>query len=193
MDTLGPRRGTVVNNVDPEGMGRVTVRVEGLIDDESEWALPFGVGMTASRGAWNLPAVGALVWVMFEGGDLDAPVWAHGPWTKPEAAPLVPEDAVDAQDEDPTTQHLVRTFETEHFKVTCDERPSPDGDASKRREHLRLVHKDSGSFVELDGVVRGIYMKATSRIELETLGLVHIRATHVQINDRIVQFGDHVI
>ena len=26
---------------------------------------------------------------MFEGGDLDAPVWAHGPWTKPEAAPLV--------------------------------------------------------------------------------------------------------
>ena len=73
MDTLGPRRGTVVNNVDPEGMGRVTVRVEGLIDDESEWALPFGVGMTASQGAWNLPAVGALVWVMFEGGDLDAP------------------------------------------------------------------------------------------------------------------------
>lgn len=189
MEGMSLRRGIVVNNTDPEGLGRVTVRVAGLID-ESEWALPFGVGMTASRGAWNLPAVGAIVWVLFEGGDLDSPVWAHGPWTKPADEPLVPEDAVEAQEEDPAQQHLVRSFETEKFKITCDERPSPDPeDPDQRREYLRLVHKDSGDLIELDGRQRGIYMKATSSIVLETLGQIHLKATIIALNERLVQFG----
>lgn len=174
----GPTRGTVVNNVDPLKMGRVTVRIEGKID-ESEWALPFGVG----GGEWNIPAAGALVWVMFEGGDLDSPVWAHGPWTKPAADALVPEDAAEAQSENAATAHLLRTMDTHHFKVTCDERPGA--------EYLRLVHKDSGDFIELDGTKRGVYIKATSSIVLETLGLIKLTGTIVTVNERTVQFGTH--
>lgn len=194
MLTAGPRRATVVNNVDPEGMGRLTVRVEGMID-ESEWALPFGVGMTTGQGAWNIPPVGALIWVMFEGGDIDSPVWAHGPWTKPATEAQVPEDAVEAQEEDPTTAHLLRTFETAHFKITCDERPGPTGEEfdEDRKEYLRLVHKDTGDFVELDGVKRGIYLKSTGSIVLEALGLIQLSAAHIQFNDRLVQWGSHTV
>jgi hypothetical protein len=141
----------VVNNVDPLKMGRVTVRIEGKID-ESEWALPFGVG----GGEWNIPAAGALVWVMFDGGDLDSPVWAHGPWTKPAAEALVPEDAAAAQSEDAATAHLLRTFESRAFKITCDERPGA--------EYLRLVHKESGDQVEIDGLARGVYIKSTLEV-----------------------------
>jgi hypothetical protein len=176
-------RGTVVNNVDPLKMGRVTVRVEGKID-ESEWALPFGVG-GGSRGAWNIPPVGALVWVMFEGNDLDSPVWAPGPWTKPADVALVPEDAAEAQAEDPETAHLLQTYETNAFKITCDERPGS--------EYLRLVHKESGDCVELDGLQRGVYIKATASIVLETLGMIKLDAMLVQIGDRLCQPGTHVI
>ena len=185
-DISGPTRGTVVNNVDPLKMGRVTVRIEGKID-ESEWALPFGVG----GGEWNIPAAGALVWVMFEGGDLDSPVWAHGPWTKPAAVALVPEDAAEAQSEDAATAHLLRTFETSSFKVTCDERPSGTGDEMDRKEFLRLVHKDSGMQVELDGVSKGVYIKSPASIVFETLGLFQVKATIVRFNERTLQFGTH--
>ena len=176
----GPTRGTVVNNVDPLKMGRVTVRIEGKVD-ESEWALPFGVG----GGEWNIPAAGALVWVMFEGGDLDSPVWAHGPWTKPAAVALVPEDAAEAQSEDAATAHLLRTFESHHFKMTCDERPGS--------EYLRLVHKESGDQVEIDGLARGVYIKSTASIVLKTLGMIKLDATIVQIGDRLVQPGTKLI
>jgi len=175
-EVSGLTRGTVVNNVDPLKMGRVTVRIEGKID-ESEWALPFGVG----GGEWNIPAAGALVWVMFEGGDLDSPVWAHGPWTKPAAEALVPEDAAAAQSEDAATAHLLRTFESRAFKITCDERPGA--------EYLRLVHKESGNFLELDGIQRGLYIKTTASIVLETLGLIQLKGLHIMLNERQVQFG----
>lgn len=188
----GPRRATVVRTDDPEGLGRITFRVEGLID-ESEWALPFGVGMGSSQGVWNLPAVGALVWAMFEGGDIDSPVWAPGPWQKPAAAPEVPADAIEAQAEDRETAHLVRTLETEHFTLSIDERPSLTDDPMGRREHLRLTHRDSGSYIEIDGVNRGIYIKGLGSVVVEALGLVQLSAAHVQINERPVQFGDHVI
>ena len=187
-DISGPTRGTVVNNVDPLKMGRVTVRIEGKID-ESEWALPFGVG----GGEWNIPAAGALVWVMFEGGDLDSPVWAHGPWTKPAAVALVPEDAAEAQSEDAATAHLLRTIETKFFKVTCDERPSPDDAPMNRKEYLRLVHKESGDMLEIDAVNRSIYVKSTASIYMKTLGMFKVDATMIVLGDRLVQPGQHVI
>jgi hypothetical protein len=187
-EVSGLTRGTVVNNVDPLKMGRVTVRIEGKID-ESEWALPFGVG----GGEWNIPAAGALVWVMFDGGDLDSPVWAHGPWTKPAAEALVPEDAAAAQSEDAATAHLLRTFESSKFKVTCDERPSPDDDPMNRKEFLRLVHKESGDMLEIDAVNRSLYIKTTASIVMKTLGMFKVDATMIVLNDRVLQHGSHVL
>lgn len=187
----GVSRGTVVDNVDPEGMGRVTVSIAGKID-ESEWALPYGVG-GGSRGSWNIPPIGALVWVSFEDGNLDSPIWAHGPWTKPAADALIPEDATEAQADDPETAHLLKTIETSHFKITCDERPSPDDDEANRKEFLRLVHKESGDMIEIDGRTRAIYMRATTGIYFETLGFFRVKATLVQFNERLLQFGGKVI
>jgi hypothetical protein len=187
----GVSRGTVVDNVDPEGMGRVTVSIAGKID-ESEWALPYGVG-GGSRGSWNIPPIGALVWVSFEDGNLDSPIWAHGPWTKPAADALIPEDATEAQADDPETAHLLKTIETSFFKITCDERPSPDDNPMNRKEFLRLVHKESGDMLEIDAVARGIYVKSTASIVLKTLGMIKLDATLVQIGDRLVQPGTHVI
>jgi uncharacterized protein involved in type VI secretion and phage assembly len=76
----GKYRGTVVNNIDPLQMGRLTVQVpdvKGLIP--STWAMPCFPVSGKQMGAYMLPQIGAGVWVEFEQGDPDYPIWS-GCW-----------------------------------------------------------------------------------------------------------------
>ena len=70
---LGMYRGIVVNNKDPEAQRRVMVNVPQLMaeGDKSGWAWP---QETASVKV-AVPEIGEGVWVSFEGGDPDYPVW----------------------------------------------------------------------------------------------------------------------
>jgi uncharacterized protein involved in type VI secretion and phage assembly len=78
---LGKFRGVVTDNQDPLMTGRIRAKVpDALGDIESGWALPcFPVGGTG-MGFYGVPAKGAGVWIEFEQGDLDYPIWS-GCWT----------------------------------------------------------------------------------------------------------------
>lgn len=67
----GVYRATVVNADDPLLARRLQVEVPSVSAGPGPWALP------ALPPGWDgeLPAVGAGVWVMFEGGDRELPVW----------------------------------------------------------------------------------------------------------------------
>jgi uncharacterized protein involved in type VI secretion and phage assembly len=76
----GKYRGMVVNNVDPLQIGRLQVQVPdvaGLIP--SSWALPCFPFTGKQMGMWALPQIGTGVWVEFEQGDPDYPIWS-GCW-----------------------------------------------------------------------------------------------------------------
>jgi uncharacterized protein involved in type VI secretion and phage assembly len=76
----GKYRGTVVNNIDPMQMGRVMAQVpdvKGLIP--STWAMPCFPISGKQMGAYLVPQIGAGVWVEFEQGDPDYPIWT-GCW-----------------------------------------------------------------------------------------------------------------
>ena len=77
----GKYRGVVTRNDDPQRLGRIRTRVPRLLDDvELGWALPCApYGGRADQGLFAVPDVGASVWVEFEAGDLDSPVWS-GTW-----------------------------------------------------------------------------------------------------------------
>ncbi len=84
MDTngkyYGKYRGTVLNNIDPMQIGRITVQVAdvtGLIP--GTWAMPCFPISGKQMGAFMLPQIGAGVWVEFEQGDPDYPIWS-GCW-----------------------------------------------------------------------------------------------------------------
>jgi uncharacterized protein involved in type VI secretion and phage assembly len=77
----GKYRGTVLNNIDPLQMGRIQVIVPdagGVLP--STWAMPCVPVAGIQNGVFVLPMIGAGVWVEFEHGDLDFPVWTGGWW-----------------------------------------------------------------------------------------------------------------
>jgi uncharacterized protein involved in type VI secretion and phage assembly len=73
----GKYRGTVVNNLDPEQRGRIQVMVPDVSNLMlSSWAMPcFPVG-GMQTGFFAVPLIGAGVWVEFEAGNPDYPIWS---------------------------------------------------------------------------------------------------------------------
>jgi uncharacterized protein involved in type VI secretion and phage assembly len=72
----GKYRGIVTDIQDPLMQGRIKARVpEVLGDAESGWALPCLPFGGSQMGMFVLPDVGAAVWMEFEHGDADYPIW----------------------------------------------------------------------------------------------------------------------
>ena len=77
----GKYRGRVADNRDPLALGRVLVDVPVLGDALSWWAMPCAPYVGTGAGTIAVPPVEALVWVEFEGGDPNYPVWTGCYWS----------------------------------------------------------------------------------------------------------------
>jgi uncharacterized protein involved in type VI secretion and phage assembly len=77
----GKYRATVLNNVDPMQMGRLMVEVPDVSNVlPSTWAMPCVPFAGVLSGMYAVPAVGSGVWVEFEQGDPDYPIWVGCFW-----------------------------------------------------------------------------------------------------------------
>lgn len=77
----GKFRGTVVNNIDPMQQGRLQAMVPDVLGSmPSTWAMACVPFAGIQAGLWSVPPIGAGVWVEFEQGDPDYPVWTGGWW-----------------------------------------------------------------------------------------------------------------
>lgn len=87
---FGKYRGKVENNVDPQQQGRIQVSVPAVFGEGSlSWAMPCVPYAGPGVGLFAIPPVGANVWVEFEGGDPDYPIWSGCFWGLCEA-PAMP-------------------------------------------------------------------------------------------------------
>ena len=78
---LGKYRGSVSDINDPLMVGRVRARVPDVFgEEESGWAMPCAPFGGSGVGFFALPTVGAGVWIEFEHGDPDYPVWSGCWW-----------------------------------------------------------------------------------------------------------------
>jgi hypothetical protein len=89
----GKYRGTVINNIDPEQRGRLMVSVPDVLTlVPSTWAEPCTplAGPTGPpMGVYLVPPIGAGVWVEFEQGDPDYPIWVGCRWGSAADIPTV--------------------------------------------------------------------------------------------------------
>ena len=91
---FGKYRGTVLNNVDPKQIGRIQV----LVPDVSglaptSWAMPCMPYGGINAGMFAVPAIGSGVWVEFEQGDPDYPIWVGTFWGTAAETPLLAKSA----------------------------------------------------------------------------------------------------
>lgn len=92
---FGKYRGKVANNLDPLQLGRLQVECPAVLGGgRLSWALPCVPFAGPGVGFFALPPIGANLWVEFEGGNPDFPIWSGCFWNpgqvpaKP-ATPLV--------------------------------------------------------------------------------------------------------
>jgi hypothetical protein len=91
---FGKYRGKVENNIDPMMLGKIQVSVPAVLGEGSlSWAMPCVPFAGNGVGFFMIPPVGANVWVEFEGGDIDYPIWSGCFWGVGEtpATPAVPQ------------------------------------------------------------------------------------------------------
>lgn len=170
-----PLVGTVVDNKDPEQLGRVRFRVPGIFDPSSPWARPMGIGGGAlDRGFFFTPIIGAEIVVFFHGGDPADPLFMTAQWGKPDGENEVPEEA---QKDNPTSAVIA----TPGFRIELDE--------TEGSRKLRIICVPSGDVIQIDAETSQIRIKATTKIELIADGEISLDALSITIGGRPVTMG----
>lgn len=136
----GKYRGVVTSNQDPLLQGRIRARVPDVLGDrQSGWALPCAPFGGNGTGFFALPTEGAGVWIEFEHGDPDYPVWSGVWWGSAAEVPpvlLAP----------PYRKVMVRTEGGQ--TVTLDDTPGVGGITLETSSGQKIVLSATG--VEID-------------------------------------------
>ncbi|MBX3637764.1 MAG: baseplate assembly protein [Rubrivivax sp.] len=86
---LGKFRGVVVNNVDPMQIGRIQAIVPDVSPIPSSWAMPCLPWAGINTGVFTVPPPGSGVWIEYERGDPDYPIWVGGYWGTAAEVPVL--------------------------------------------------------------------------------------------------------
>ena len=112
---FGKYRGKVVQNLDPNRMGRIQVACPQVLGENIlSWAMPCVPFAGMQEGFYMIPNIGSNVWVEFEGGDPDHPIWSGCFWTRQQ----IPLNAL---------LPTVRTIKTLGAELTLDDTPGVGG------------------------------------------------------------------
>jgi uncharacterized protein involved in type VI secretion and phage assembly len=87
---FGKYRGIVVNTLDPERLARLQATVPDVLGTASStWAMPSLPFASTHAGVVAVPPVGAGVWIEFEQGDPDYPIWSGCWWGSASEVPAL--------------------------------------------------------------------------------------------------------
>lgn len=128
----GKYRGKVTNNQDPNMLGRIRAMVPDVLgDNESGWAMPSVPYAGNGVGLFLLPPTDASVWIEFENGDPEYPVWSGCFWARGElpVTPAVPDKKV---------------LKTDVGTVTLDDTPGAGGITIETAAGMKIEIKSAG-------------------------------------------------
>ena len=111
----GKYRGKVIENEDPELLGRIIANVPAIPGSKNNFAMPCVPYAGPGVSFLALPPIGANVWIEFEGGDPNFPIWSGGFWG--------PEDEMPKEAASPD----IKIFKTKHITMVLDDQEKNKG------------------------------------------------------------------
>lgn len=175
----GKYRGFVVDNDDPEKLGRLKVKVPSVLGNEvvTGWALPcMPYAGAADQGMLFIPEQDAGVWIEFEEGDLEFPVWVGAFWSKPEGESELPKpnDAEGAEEDiqSPVTRKIIKTLKGHTIQFE-----DKDGEESIRIVQISGEQKRNVFTLNADGIT------ILQRIEDGKNNTVEMTASGIKLTD----------
>jgi len=139
----GVYRGTVVNNIDPMQLGRITAIVPDVGGiTPSTWATPCVPLAGKQMGTFMVPQIGAGVWMQYEAGDADRPIWTGGWWGNAAEVPALALAGV------PGDPNIVLQTMLQHAIVISD-LPGPTGGIMlKSATGATIIVNDTGIYIQ---------------------------------------------
>jgi Type VI secretion system/phage-baseplate injector OB domain len=143
----GKYRGTVIDNVDLEQIGRILVEVPDVLGlTPSSWAMPCVPAAGIQSGLFIVPPIGSGVWIEFEQGDPDYPIWTGGFWGLVADVPAlaITPPAI------PPGQNIVLQTTGQNTLIVSDAPPTPlsGGIVLKSTTGAMIVVNDSGIYLD---------------------------------------------
>lgn len=143
----GKYRGTVLLNLDPLGIGRIQASVPAVSSLlPTSWCMPCYPLAGKLQGISYVPQIGAGVWIEFEGGDPDHPIWTGCFWGL-EAE--LPTDATKASiTNNPVSPSIVLQNTLQNVVIISD-LPGPTGGITLRSlTGAKIVVNDTGIYID---------------------------------------------
>jgi hypothetical protein len=143
----GKYRGTVLLNDDPEQRGRLQVVVPDVLSLlPTTWAepcVPLAGPTGPPMGVYMVPPIGTAVWVEFEHGDPDLPIWSGCRWGSQTDIPTL------ARAGNPADPNIVIQSLAQHMIMISDLPPSPatGGIILRSLSGAMIVVNDSGIYI----------------------------------------------
>ncbi len=142
----GKYRGLVIENIDPKSIGRIMVQVPAVLGETpSTWAMPCVPAAGIQSGVFIVPPIGSQVWVEFEQGNLEYPIWTGGFWGSVADVPTF----ATAPPAIPPGQNIVLQTSGQNMVLISDAPPSPTtgGIVIKSATGAMLVINDTGIYL----------------------------------------------
>lgn len=144
---LGKFRGVVSDNDDPKGIGRIRARVPDVYgSEESGWAMPCVPYAGDGVGLYLIPPTGASVWIEFEHGDPDYPIWSGCFW----GAGQLPASPAAAD---------TKVLKTGVGTITINDAAGSGGITIETTDGMKITMSSSG--IEIDGGMGEISISGT--------------------------------
>lgn len=197
----GKYRGFVVDNADPEQLGRLKVKVPSVLGNDvvTGWAVPCApYGGDANLGFLFIPEVNAGVWVEFEEGDLEFPIWVGTFWSKPGGESELPKpNEADGSEQgsvqDPPTRKIIKTKKghTIQFEDADGEEMITIFEATN--SHVVTMNKDgikitdgAGNEIKMDGQGLICKDKNDNAITMDSSGTT-IKSNQIKIGENATE------